>query len=273
MSTQQSLSEINKEYAKKIVDAFGGINNITGFNNCISRLRYDVKNVTLVNVETLKNLGAADVFVYEDQKHVQAVFGIKAEGLNQEIKKHVAEWREAECNQDPLCVEEKHEEQLDAFDKKTLTEVQLIAPLNGEIKKLQELNDGILSEGLAGEGFVLEHQETSKVTLLAPFTGTLTMMPAFQNQMILKSPNGLEVLMVFGLDSYKINGIGFKSHLSLNKAVSKGDNLIDIDFEVLKKENLDTRIAFIVTSDSKLKNFKVSPKTVKMGETFMVIKK
>lgn len=62
--------------AEQVLAALGGENNLEDVDACITRLRVSVKDATKVDKETLKKLGAADVF--EVSGGVQAVYGARA---------------------------------------------------------------------------------------------------------------------------------------------------------------------------------------------------
>ncbi len=62
-----------------IITAFGGAQNIATLDNCITRLRIDVKDVALVNSDALKALGATGVLMMGNG--VQAIFGLEADTL------------------------------------------------------------------------------------------------------------------------------------------------------------------------------------------------
>jgi PTS system glucose-specific IIC component len=65
-----------KEDSVKIIDALGGKENIEDVDACITRLRVSVKDVSKVDKDTLKRLGATDVL--EVGGGIQAVYGAKA---------------------------------------------------------------------------------------------------------------------------------------------------------------------------------------------------
>ncbi len=71
------------ELAKELVMAFGGKDNITGLDACITRLRVSVASVEKVNQEQLKKLGAAGVVVAGGG--VQAIFGTKSDNLKSDM--------------------------------------------------------------------------------------------------------------------------------------------------------------------------------------------
>jgi PTS system N-acetylglucosamine-specific IIC component len=70
--------------AEKLIAAFGGRDNLVNVDACITRLRMEVADKSLVDQGALKALGAAGVI--EVGNNVQAIFGPKAERLKDEIK-------------------------------------------------------------------------------------------------------------------------------------------------------------------------------------------
>lgn len=71
------------ELAGELVAAFGGKQNITNLDACITRLRVSVADVDAVNQERLKQLGAAGVVIVAGG--VQAIFGTKSDNLKTEM--------------------------------------------------------------------------------------------------------------------------------------------------------------------------------------------
>ncbi len=71
------------EMAGELVAAFGGKNNITGLDACITRLRVAVADQDAVDQVKLKQLGAAGVVVVSGG--VQAIFGTKSDNLKTDM--------------------------------------------------------------------------------------------------------------------------------------------------------------------------------------------
>lgn len=69
--------------ASKVLAAFGGFENITSVDACITRLRISVVDKSKVDKAKLKSLGAAGVLEVGD--NMQAIFGTRAEILKGEI--------------------------------------------------------------------------------------------------------------------------------------------------------------------------------------------
>ncbi|PPI86834.1 PTS glucose transporter subunit IIBC [Candidatus Pantoea edessiphila] len=77
------LSLTNRETARKLIIAFGGKNNITSLDACITRLRVKVLDTDKVNREELENLGARGVLV--SGCGIQVIFGTKSGNIKTDI--------------------------------------------------------------------------------------------------------------------------------------------------------------------------------------------
>jgi PTS system glucose-specific IIC component len=75
------------EMAPALVAAFGGKENITNLDACITRLRVSVADVAKVDQAGLKKLGAAGVVVAGSG--VQAIFGTKSDNLKTEMDEYI----------------------------------------------------------------------------------------------------------------------------------------------------------------------------------------
>jgi len=71
-----------------LVAAFGGGDNIKNLDACITRLRIEVADKTMVDKDALKRIGAAGVV--EVGNNMQAIFGPKAESLKGEMEQAIA---------------------------------------------------------------------------------------------------------------------------------------------------------------------------------------
>lgn len=69
--------------AEELVNAFGGKQNITGLDACITRLRVAVGSVDKVDQQRIKELGAAAVVVVGGG--IQAIFGDQSRRLKSEM--------------------------------------------------------------------------------------------------------------------------------------------------------------------------------------------
>ncbi|MFV8472007.1 PTS glucose transporter subunit IIA [Mycoplasma sp. AA7A] len=255
-----------------IIDAFGGFDNILAFNNSVSQLRYDVKNIALVNIEELKKLGASDIKVFDAARHVQATFPC-AEELNCFIKFNKDELK-------PLCSSVKEADNeghcgcaKTETNAQVVNQIDVLAPVTGTTFSLESLNDGVFSKGLVGKGFGIKLTNETKAEVVAPFDGKIAMMPANKSQIILSnSSNGVEAVILFGKDSYKLDGIGFKAFVALNDSVKAGDKLFELDLNRFNNENINKDVLFVLTQDSKLQEITNLEANATVGKKLFILK-
>ncbi|VEU70309.1 PTS glucose transporter subunit IIA [Mycoplasmopsis glycophila] len=257
---------------KEVVEALGGVNNILSFNNSVSELRYDLKDLSLVNEAALKDMGATKIVMFDRERHVQICFGVGTEIINQLIKKYLSKLKEESTSE----TQEAKKEDCKCSDKEeqVVSSLEVIAPVSGKVISLEELNDGVFSAGLVGKGFAIEMDlAAGKVEVLAPFSGKIAMMPATKNQILLSASNGAEVVLLLGQDSHKLDGIGFDAHYGLNSFVEQGKSLVTLDLNRFKSENIDNKFVFVLTQDSKFQTIEELVKEAKSGQKlFQLVK-
>ncbi|WP_027334622.1 glucose PTS transporter subunit IIA [Mycoplasmopsis felifaucium] len=232
------------ERVRKLVDAFGGINNITGFNNCAARLRYDVKNTALVNEKELKALGATEIIMI-GKKHVQAKFGPVAEELNLEIKNSVDTLKKEVSDKIIVSTENFLS---DSYQEKEEQEDYSIiySPCHGLRESLSDLSDDAFS--LLGSGYAVKLlRETGKIEIHSPISGKIIVAYPTKHAYGISAPNGLEVLVHIGVDTVKMNGLGFTSNVKLNDEVKHGDVLATVDLNKIKEAGVQSDVIIVIT--------------------------
>lgn len=74
------------EVARVVLEGLGGKDNITSIDNCITRLRLEVKDNTLVNEKVIKSAGVAGV-IRPGKTSVQVIIGTQVQHVADEFKK------------------------------------------------------------------------------------------------------------------------------------------------------------------------------------------
>ena len=72
--------------AAKILEGCGGKENITSIDNCVTRLRLEVKDITAVNDKVIKSAGVAGV-IKPGKTSVQVIIGTKVQFVADEFTK------------------------------------------------------------------------------------------------------------------------------------------------------------------------------------------
>ena len=86
-----AIVKFNSDYAqvaKQILEGIGGKDNITSVDNCVTRLRLEVKDSSLVNDKKIKAAGAAGI-IKPSKTSVQVIIGTHVQFVADEFKKLV----------------------------------------------------------------------------------------------------------------------------------------------------------------------------------------
>lgn len=130
-------------------------------------------------------------------------------------------------------------------EKTTPDKEIIVSPMSGEIRKLSAVSDAAFSEELLGKGIAIIPKEGK---VIAPFDGSvLTLFPT-KHAIGLVSENGCEVLIHIGMDTVKLEGQYFTSHVHQGDKVKKGDLLVTFDLESLLEEGYCIETPVIVTN-------------------------
>ncbi|MBN3534605.1 PTS transporter subunit IIABC [Mycoplasma procyoni] len=243
--TKSNKNSLN-EKEKAVIRAFGGWDNISKFNNCASRLRYDIKDKTLVNVDDLKAAGAVGV-VFVGENHVQAIFGPIAEQLNSKLSSHIGEDLSNEQPQEQM----KEEAQVNTEVQNNSSSISLRSVASGTIKELSSIQDGVFSEKMLGDGVVIEvDPSTQIVDLYAPFDGVVETLFPTKHAYGIKSKDGIAIMIHVGIDTVNLGGKGFSSVVKQGDEVKQGQLLGQVDMNIIRPEIEKTDIVYIVMSES-----------------------
>lgn len=132
------------------------------------------------------------------------------------------------------------------FDKLHKTkDLNVYAPVSGNIVQLESLNDGVFSEHLLGEGLVIKPVNE---IVHAPFDGKVVMTVESNHAIGLLSETGVEVLIHIGIDTVMMNGDGFILKVKQDDKVKKGDSLIEFSKEKIKEAGYKDDIVVIVSN-------------------------
>lgn len=71
-----------------VIQALGGLDNITNVDSCFTRLRVDVKSTSLVNKDLMNKLGATGTIITSGNQ-TQVIFGAKSEQISNYIKSKI----------------------------------------------------------------------------------------------------------------------------------------------------------------------------------------
>ncbi|WP_433921402.1 beta-glucoside-specific PTS transporter subunit IIABC [Paenibacillus taichungensis] len=138
-----------------------------------------------------------------------------------------------------------------------------IAPMTGKAIALKEVNDPTFGDELMGKGvaFVPTVGE-----LVSPVTGTIMNVFKTKHAIVVRSDNGMELLIHVGINTVKLRGQYFEAHVATGARVQAGDKLLTFELDQIAKE-YDITTAMVVTNTADYKQvLPVKLGTITTGE-------
>lgn len=131
----------------------------------------------------------------------------------------------------------------------------LTAFLDGQVIPLQEVNDGVFSAGIMGDGLAIRPEND---IVYAPADGKVAVvMEESKHACGLVLDNGMEILIHVGIDTVSMNGDGFAYLIKEGQQVKTGDPLIRFDRDKIRKAGYQDVTVMVVTDDGGAENIRM----------------
>ncbi len=233
-----------QQEARQYIAAIGGSDNLTGIDACITRLRLNVKDATVVNDAYAKRLGASGVIRLNKQS-VQVIVGTRAELVANAMRDVLTQGPVAAyegTSASTVSTEKTPVKQANANAKVLL---EMIAPFDGEAVALKDVPDEAFSSGVVGDGIAIK--PTSNI-VMAPATGTVVKIFDTNHAFCIETDNGVEIIVHMGIDTVALGGKGFKRLVEEGADVKVGQPILELDLEYLNA-NAKSMISPIIVSN------------------------
>ncbi|WP_307299850.1 MULTISPECIES: glucose-specific PTS transporter subunit IIBC [unclassified Paenibacillus] len=214
------------ELPHNILEAFGGQENISSLDACITRLRIQVKEPKNVNKDRLKSLGASGVL--EVGNNVQAIFGTRSDTIKSQMQDIIAGRtpRPTPVTVDSVPAEGTAENQVNI-----LAEEVIVAPADGELMDISEVPDPVFSQKMTGDGFAVL---PTNGTISSPVNGKVFNVFPSKHAIGIMSEAGKEILVHVGVNTVKLKGQGFTVLVAEGDDVMAGQPILEVDLEYVK---------------------------------------
>ncbi|WP_341931808.1 PTS system trehalose-specific EIIBC component [Streptococcus pluranimalium] len=148
----------------------------------------------------------------------------------------------------------------------------IVSPLTGEVKSLSEAVDPVFAQGVMGQGVLIDPSEGE---LVAPVSGTISVLFPSKHAVGLVTDEGVEMLMHIGMDTVNLDGKGFTAHVAQGDKVVAGDSLISFDIATIKAAGYPVETPVIVTNhnDYQVNPIDVLPRQISRGEDVLKVTK
>lgn len=145
----------------------------------------------------------------------------------------------------------------------------LASPIRGQVLPLSTISDSAFSSGALGQGIAITPQEGK---VYAPCDGTILTVFPTKHAIGLVSNNGSEILIHLGMDTVKLNGKYFETHVTQGQTVKKGDLLVSFDREKIIEAGYSIETPMIITnSDDYLDIIPMEQTSTGVGEDLLTL--
>lgn len=141
--------------------------------------------------------------------------------------------------------------EIKTVDHKELDEVKgdvIFAPITGKAVSLKEVNDPTFADEILGKGVAII-PESNRV--VSPINGEIVTVFDTKHAIAMEDENGVEILIHVGLDTVKLNGKYFSTHVKAGDKVKVGQPLLDFDAKAIKNEGYDLITPVVITNSDR----------------------
>lgn len=147
------------------------------------------------------------------------------------------------------------------FSKK----IQLVAPLDGTVIPMDQVPDAVFAQKTVGDGAAIS--EVSGDVVCAPADGTVEMIFHTNHAFVVKTTDGVEVLVHIGINTVELKGQGFERLLEPGSTVKAGQPIVRIDRAAITAAGLSLVTPVVITNGDAVSALEVFVgKTVKAGQ-------
>lgn len=126
-----------------------------------------------------------------------------------------------------------------------IRQIQIASPLKGRIIDLKDVQDAAFSSGVLGKGAAIAPDEGK---VLAPVNGTISALFPTKHAIGITSEEGVEILIHVGLNTVQLNGEGFEAKVAQGDQVTKGQELLSFDIELIQSKGFCLETPVIVSN-------------------------
>jgi len=214
--------------AARFLTALGGKENITSLDNCATRLRMEVADVSKVDDSALKRAGAAGS-MKPGGKSVQVIYGLNVQFVKDAMEGIMSGAITPPGDDVPAAISAT--ETVKTVTAQETRVVRLLQPIAGQVKPLSAVPDPTFAEQIMGPGLAIEPIGD---TVIAPAPGRVGHVFDTGHAVAIVTDDGIEVLVHVGLDTVDMGGDGFTTLVKTGDIVDEGTPLLRVDLDKIR---------------------------------------
>jgi sugar PTS system EIIA component len=127
----------------------------------------------------------------------------------------------------------------------------VLAPVAGRAVPLQDVPDPVFSQGMVGYGAAVDPPR-GVIEAVAPVSGKI--LKLLPHAYIVMTPDNVGVLVHLGIDTVRLNGEGFTTHVSQGDDVTAGQLIITYDVPSVEAKGLSPIVPVVVMDERESSN-------------------
>ena len=127
---------------------------------------------------------------------------------------------------------------------------KLNAVTTGQYVPLVQLNDGVFSKKMVGDGYAMQSDDG---VVFAPATGRISTIFPTKHAIGITTADGIEVLVHMGLDTVDLAGKPFEVLVKVGNQVTPHTQIAQMDLKAIAAAGKDSTIVVVVTNMDKIK--------------------
>ena len=143
----------------------------------------------------------------------------------------------------------------------------VLAPLSGQAIPLEQVPDDVFSQKILGDGIAIIPIDGK---IYAPVDGEISTVAETLHAYGFTSEDGLEILVHVGLDSVKLKGEGFTSHVQVGDKVNAGQLVAEVDLKYLISQGVPATTPVLICEGAEDVELNTVTGDVKAGKTKII---
>ncbi|RKS85774.1 PTS system D-glucose-specific IIA component (Glc family) [Orbus hercynius] len=149
--------------------------------------------------------------------------------------------------------------------------IEVLAPLSGEIVKIEDVPDVVFAEKIVGDGVAIKPTGNK---IVAPLSGRIGKIFETNHAFAIESDDGIELFVHFGIDTVELKGEGFTRIAEEGQQVKAGDPIIEFDLAFLEGKAKSILTPVVISNMDSIHELIKLTGTVEAGKTaIMKVKK
>lgn len=223
-----------------ILGGLGGKANLSDVDCCATRLRVTVIDADKVSDSMLKQSGASGII--HKGNGVQVIYGPQVAVIKSNLVDFLDTPEANRVGTEP-APEVAAVPEVKAEPAQKMEDTIMGAHMNGRMMLMNEVPDAAFASGAMGDGVAIEPSEGK---LFAPADGVIETVFDTKHAIGLTTDTGAELLLHIGIDTVKLGGKHFETHVEPDQHVKKGDLLVSFDMDTIKAEGYSLATPMIV---------------------------